>query len=333
VFLLAAQVAAAPALAVPIWLWIGFFVLTGILLALDLLVFHRHAREPSLRESAGWVVFWCSLALVFNGWMWSWAGKAHALEFFTGYLVEWSLSMDNVFVFVVIFKFFSVPLKYQYRVLFWGILGAIVMRLLFILAASQILHHFEWVFYLFGAFLVYTAIKLAVSHGTESHPDQNIVLRLARRYFRVAEGFHGEHFVVRQNGRLRVTSLLLVLLVVESTDVVFAVDSVPAIFGITKEPFIVFTSNVFAIMGLRALYFLLARVITMFCYLHYGLAAILGFIGVKMLLKDVWHPSHELSLLVIAGLLAASIVASLVASRYERRSSDREAGDSGLGAG
>jgi tellurite resistance protein TerC len=316
---LAAQLAAVAALPVPTWLWIGFFALTGALLSLDLFVFHRHARAPSLRESAGWVVFWCGLALAFNGWLWSWAGGTHALEFFTGYLVEWSLSMDNVFVFVVIFKFFGVPLKYQYRVLFWGILGAIVTRLVFILAASELLRHFEWVFYVFGAFLIYTAIKLAFSHGGETDPEHNIILRLARRWLPVAEGFHDEQFVVRHNGRLMATSLLLVLIVIESTDILFAVDSVPAIFGITKEPFIVFTSNVFAIMGLRALYFVLAGVIEIFRYLHYGLAAILGFIGVKMLLNGYWHVSHWLSLLVIASLLAVSIIASLVARRLEHR--------------
>ena len=193
------------------------------------------------------------------------------------------------------------------------------MRLVFILAASQALHHFEWVFYLFGAFLVYTAVKLGLSHGQQTDPEQNVVLRLARRHLPVAEGEHGDHFVVRQDGRLKATSLLLVLLVIESTDVVFAVDSVPAIFGITKEPFIVFTSNVFAIMGLRALYFVLAGIVGRFRYLHFGLAAILAFIGVKMVLMDFWKPSHEVSLLVIVGLLGTSIVASLVAGPGEER--------------
>lgn len=299
------------------WVWIAFIAGTALLLLLDMFVFHRHAHEPTLRESALWTVFWCSLALAFNGWIWWWAGSRHALEFLMGYLVEWSLSMDNVFVFVVIFAYFGVPLRYQYRVLFWGILGAIVMRLTFILAAGELLKRFEWIMYLFGAFLIYTGIKLAMAHAAEAHPDQNFVLRFARRYLRVASGSHGDHFFVRQDGRLYVTSLFLVLLVIESTDVVFAIDSVPAIFGITKDTFIVFTSNVFAIMGLRALYFLLAGVMSLFRYLHYGLSAILVFIGVKMMLHDWWEPPHWLSLGVIVALLGVSIAASLWAARRE----------------
>jgi tellurite resistance protein TerC len=280
-------------------------------------VFHRHAHEPSLRESAGWTIFWCTLALAFNGLVW-WLGDwQHAVLFLTGYLIEWSLSMDNVFVFVVIFSFFGVPLRYQYRVLFWGILGAILMRLTFILAAGKLLERFEWVMYVFGAFLVYTGYKLARSHGGETHPDQNLLLRFARKYLRVAPGTHGDRFFVRIDGKLFVTSLFLVLLVIESTDVVFAIDSVPAIFGITNDTFIVFTSNVFAIMGLRALYFLLAGVMGLFRYLHYGLSAILVFIGMKMLLHSVVHINPVVSLLIILSLLATSIVASLIAARKE----------------
>ncbi|HEX3598496.1 MAG TPA: TerC family protein [Lacipirellulaceae bacterium] len=309
--------------------WVAFCAGTFLLLALDMLVFHRDSHEPTLRESALWTLFWCALALAFNGWLWWWAeqvappGSHHALAFLTGYLVEWSLSMDNVFVFVVIFAFFGVPLKYQYRVLFWGIIGAIALRLLFIVAAAGILHYFEGAFYIFGAFLVYTAIKLATSHGMESHPDQNIFVRLGRKYLRVAEGSHGEKFFVRRDGRLFVTSLFLVLLVIDFTDVLFAIDSVPAIFGITDDPFIVFTSNIFAVMGLRALYFLLAGVMTLFRYLNYGLSAVLGFIGVKMLLHRWWEMPHWQSLLVIIGLLGASIVASLVAAQREKTTGGR----------
>jgi tellurite resistance protein TerC len=226
--------------------------------------------------------------------------------------------MDNVFVFVVIFAYFGVPLKYQYRVLFWGILGAIAMRLTFILAANQLIH-IKYVLEAFGIFLVYTGIKLATAHGTEANPDHNILLRFARKYLRVAKGTHGDKFFVRQDGRLFVTSLFLVLLVIESTDVVFAIDSVPAIFGITKEPFIVFTSNVFAIMGLRALYFLLAGVMNLFRYLSYGLSAILIFIGIKMVLHQWLEMPHWASLLVIVSFLTVSIIASLVASSRERR--------------
>lgn len=318
-----AQAAAPGHLPVTVMHWVAFCAGTFVLLALDMFVFHRHSYEPTLRESAGWTVFWCVLALIFNGWLWWWASKVappgahHALSFLTGYLVEWSLSMDNVFVFVVIFAYFGVPLKYQYRVLFWGIIGAIALRLLFIVAAAGILHYFDWAFYIFGAFLVYTAIKLASSHGMESHPEQNIFVRLGRRFLRVAPGSHGDKFFVRMDGKLFVTSLFLVLLVIDFTDVLFAIDSVPAIFGITQDPFIVFTSNIFAVMGLRALYFLLAGVMTLFRYLNYGLAAVLGFIGVKMLLHRWWVMEHWQSLIVIVGLLGTSIVASLWAARRE----------------
>jgi tellurite resistance protein TerC len=321
VLLLAADVAnaatAAPPLDVPSWFWLAFCGGAALLLALDMFVFHRDSHDPSLRESALWTLFWCCLALAFNAWVWWWAGSRHGLEFLMGYLVEWSLSMDNVFVFVVIFGFFGVPLRHQYRVLFWGILGAIVMRLAFILVAGELLKQFEWVMYLFGAFLIYTGYKLTRSDGGEHPPDQNFLLRFARRYLRVAEGSHGEHFFVRQDGRWFVTSLFLVLLVIESTDVVFAVDSVPAIFGITKEPFIVFTSNIFAIMGLRALYFLLAGVMNMFRYLNYGLSAILIFIGAKMITQHWIDVPHWLSLAIIVGLLATAIVASLWAAKRE----------------
>jgi tellurite resistance protein TerC len=312
------SVFAAAALNVPPHYWIVFCAGTVALLICDMFVFHRHAHEPSLRESAMWTVFWCSLALAFNAWIWWRFDADTAVLFFTGYLVEWSLSMDNVFVFVVIFAYFGVPIKYQYRVLFWGIMGAIVMRLTFIVVFGELLERYEWILYFFGAFLLYTGIKLARAHGAETHPDQNIVLRFARRRLRVAEGSHGDHFFVRQNDKLYVTSLFLVLLVIESTDVVFAVDSVPAIFAITQEPFIVFTSNVFAIMGLRALYFLLAGVMNLFRYLSYGLSAILIFIGIKMLMKDLWHPEPWQSLLVIVFLLAVSIIASVIAARRER---------------
>ena len=314
-------------LVLPWQYWVAFCVGTLVLLVLDMFVFHRHSHEPTLRESALWTAFWCGLALAFNAVIWYWAGTTHAIHFITGYLVEWSLSMDNVFVFVVIFAFFGVPLKYQYRVLFWGIFGAIVMRLTFILIFGKLLHKYEWILYFFGLFLIYTGIKLATSHGSEAHPDQNIVLRLARRYLPVAHGAHGDKFFVRENGKLMVTSLFLVLLVIESTDVVFAIDSVPAIFGITTDRFIVFTSNVFAIMGLRALYFLLAGVMNLFRYLTYGLSAILVFIGVKMMLHAYWDPPSWLSLVVIVSLLGTSIATSIVAARREKRLGIGEEGE------
>ena len=306
------------------WHWIGFGVLVVVLLALDLFVFHRNDRVPKLRESAGWTIFWCSLALAFNGFIWWTFGREPAAAFLTGYVVEWSLSMDNVFVFAVIFRFFHVPKQYQYRVLFWGILGAIVLRLVFVLAGTQLIRHFEWVLPVFGLLLVYTAVKLVKQTGVEVHPEKSFVLRAARRLLNVTQEGHHRHghaFFVRENGRFCVTPLFLVLLVVESTDVLFAVDSVPAIFGITRDPFIVFTSNIFAILGLRALYFLLAGVIDMFEFLHYGLAAVLAFIGCNMI-GDYFIP-HEsahliptwVKLLTIAVLLGVSILVSILVKK------------------
>jgi len=323
-------------LPVTLWHWFAFGVLVVVLLALDLLVFHRKDHVPTLRESFGWTVFWIALGLAFNGLIWWWGimaghGSDPGVKYLAGYLVEKSLSMDNIFVFVIIFRFFSVPLMYQYRVLFWGILGAIAMRLVFILVGVELFHRVSWVAPLFGAFLVYTAYKLTRHKaGEEVHPEKNIVLKFSRRVFPVSKGDHHQHghnFFVRENGSWCVTPMFLVLLVIESTDVVFAVDSVPAIIGITDDRFIAFTSNIFAILGLRALYFLLAGVVEMFRYLHYGLAAILGFVGVKMI-AEWWHElqggaGHLVpawaSLLVIAMLLAVSIIASvLVASREQQ---------------
>ena len=291
----------------------------AVLLTLDLLVFHRHDRVPSLRESAGWTVFWCGLAAAFNGLVWWGLGREAGTDFLTGYVIEWSLSMDNVFVFAVIFRFFQIPSQYQYRVLFWGILGAIVLRLVFVLAGTQLIHHFDWVLPLFGLLLIYTALRLAWQAGSDVQPDKSLVLRVVRRLLPVSRGSHAQYghaFLVREDGQLCITPLLLVLLVMESTDVLFAVDSVPAVFGITLDPFIVFTSNIFAVLGLRALYFLLAGVMQIFSYLHYGLAAVLAFVGANMV-ADYFlsRPGEHLiatwaKLLVIAGLLGISIVAS-----------------------
>lgn len=319
-------------LEVELWHWLAFAGLVVVLLALDLVVFHRRVHTPTLPESAGWTVFWITLALIFNGLVW-WRGwSLHGTSeagvlFLTGFLVEKSLSMDNLFVFVVIFRFFHVPLKYQYRVLFWGVLGAIVMRLVFILAGVSLIQRFDWLITFFGGFLVYTGIKLAFHESADVHPEKNIVLRTARKLLPVTHDDHGQKFFARENGALCITPLFLVLLVVESTDVLFAVDSVPAILGITKDSFIVFTSNVFAILGLRALYFLLAGVIDRFRYLHYGLSAILVFIGLKMLAEYVgkhWFGREHLitsavSLIVVASLLTVSVVVSIVATRREER--------------
>lgn len=326
--LLAQAPAVAAQLPVEWWHWAAFFTFVGVLLFLDLVVFHRKSHEPSLREAAAWTVIWCSIALGFNLVVGFWLGREPGIQFLTGYVVEWSLSMDNVFVFAVVFTFFRVPLKYQYRVLFWGIMGAVIMRLTFILAGAALIERFSWILPVFGAFLVYTAIKLTMAGDSEVHPDQNLLMRMAKKIFPVAIGDHGDRFFVRENGRRAITPLFLVLLVIESTDVMFAVDSVPAIFSITKDPFIVFTSNIFAILGLRALYFLLAGVMDLFRYLKYGLSAVLGFVGVKMLIEYYVHEFLEwpknahvispgVSLLVIVTLLGAAIVASIIAKRRE----------------
>lgn len=300
-----------------VWEWIVFAVVVVVLLTLDLLVFHRHDHVPTLRESFWWTVFWISVGLTFNAVFWWWKGHDAGVLFLTSFLIEKSLSMDNIFVFVVIFRFFAVPLMYQYRVLFWGILGAVGMRLAFILAGVELIERFDWVIPLFGAFLVYTAYKLARHSGTEVHPESNPVLRLSRRYFRISKGDHHEYghaFFVRETGRLCITPMFLALLVIESTDVLFAVDSVPAVLSITTDRFIAFSSNVFAILGLRALYFLLAGMVDRFRYLHYGLAAVLGFVGLKMLAQYwfVFELPHWVPLLVVVGLLAVSVAASLL---------------------
>jgi tellurite resistance protein TerC len=296
------------------WLAFGGFVVT--VLVLDLGVFHRHSRETTLREAGIWTAIWCSLALVLNAIIWAWRGTDHAVNFLVGYLIEWSLSMDNVFVFAVIFSFFRVPRKYQYRVLFWGIIGAIFMRLAFVLIGATLIAKFHWIIYVLGAFLVYTGAKL-IFHDESVDPEHSWVLRTARKYLKVSKEPHGEKFFVKEDGVLCATPLFLVLLVVETTDVAFAVDSVPAIFAITSDSFIVFTSNIFAILGLRALYFLLAGVMDMFRYLRYGLSAILIFVGIKMLIHS-WIPiAPWASLLVVVGLLATSIIASLVAAKRD----------------
>jgi tellurite resistance protein TerC len=324
---------------VALWHWLAFGALVAVLLTLDLLVFHRHARTPSLRESAGFTIFWCSLAVAFNALIWWWMGHESGAMFLSGYLVEWTLSMDNVFVFAVIFRFFHIPVKYQYRVLFWGILGAVLMRLGFILGGIALINWLRWVSLIFGAFLLYTAYKIARQATAEVHPEKNVVLKFARRYLRVAHGDHrdhGEHFFVTQNGRWAITPMFLVLLVVESTDVLFAIDSVPTIIGITHNQFIAFTSNVFAILGLRALYFLLVGVMDMFRYLHYGLSAVLAFVGLKMIAeyfageepgKYLIHPL--ISLAVIAVLLGISILASIIARRREAEGSGQQVAASG----
>jgi tellurite resistance protein TerC len=298
-------------------LWTGFTAFVLAMLALDLGVFHRKAHEVGFKEALAWSAVWISLALAFNVLVYQWFGAQRALEFLTGYLIEKALSVDNIFVFVVIFSFFAVPAAYQHRVLFWGILGALLMRAFFILAGAALLQLFHWVVYVFGGFLVITGVKLLLYQGHEIHPQRNPIYRLFRRLVPAVSGYRGARFTVVEHGRRYATPLLAVLVVVEATDIVFAVDSIPAIFAVTTDPFIVYTSNIFAILGLRALYFLLAAVIDRFHYLKLGLAFVLCFVGVKMLIADLYKIPIAASLAVVASLLAGSVVASLLRPRPE----------------
>ena len=296
-----------------IWLWIGFNAFVLLLLALDLGVFHRKAHVVSFREAIGWTVAWVTLALLFNIGVAHYAGPEKAVEFLTGYVIEYSLSVDNIFVFALLFSYFSVPPMYQHRVLFWGILGALVMRAIMIGAGVVLIAKFAWIIYVFGGFLILTGIKMIVKREEQIHPEQNRVVKLFKRFMPVTRDFRGNHFFVRENGILMATPLFVVLLLVEMSDVIFAVDSIPAIFAVTKDPFILYTSNVFAILGLRSLYFALSGVLDKFHYLKVGLGVVLSFVGVKMLVAHTeWKIDTHFSLAVIVCVIGASIVASLI---------------------
>ena len=305
-------------------MWTGFIAFVVLMLALDLFVFGGNkAHKVSVKEAGIWSLVWVSMALLFNGGLWwylnSTVGAAvadqKALEFFSGYLIEKALSVDNVFVFLLIFTAFQVPQQYQRRVLIYGVLGAIIMRAVMILAGAWVVSEFSWVLYVFGAFLLITGLRMLVAVDAKPNVANNPVLRFARRHLHVSDGDHGERFFVRKAGVLFVTPLFLVLLLIECTDLVFAVDSIPAIFAITTDPFIVFTSNLFAILGLRALYFLLVDVADRFHLLKYGLAMVLTFIGAKMLIMPWYHVPVQASLTVVAVLIAASCVASVFTTR------------------
>jgi tellurite resistance protein TerC len=282
------------------------------MLVLDLGVFHKKAHEVSLVEASIWSAVWVALAGVFNVGVFFWFGPERGLEFTTGYLIEKALAVDNIFVFVVIFSTFAVPAIYQHRVLFWGVLGALVMRAAFILAGGAFLQRFHWAIYVFGALLAVTGVKLLLQRNQEMHPERNPLVRWFQKIVPMTHEFHADKFVVLKNGRRYATPLLLALVAVEVTDLIFAVDSIPAIFAVTSDPFIVFTSNIFAILGLRSLYFLLAGVITKFVYLKVGLSFVLIFVGAKMLLMDVYEVPIGASLGVIAGILGLSIIVSLL---------------------
>ena len=306
-----------------LWLWIGFNVFILAMLALDLGVFHRKTHVVSLRESITWTGVWVVLALVFNAGVWHYAGSGKALEFFTGYLIEKSLSVDNVFVFALLFSYFAVPPKYQHKVLFWGILGALIMRAIIIALGAVLIAKFAWIIYVFGAFLILTGIKMIVKRAEEIHPERNPVVRWFKAFMPVTPDYRGDKFFVRENGIRMATPLFIVLLLVEFTDLIFAVDSIPAIFAVTKDPFIVYTSNVFAILGLRSLYFALASVIDKFHYLKIGLGMVLSFVGVKMLLgHSPWKIDTLFSLGVIVLILTTSVVWSLLKPRKAKPVSD-----------
>jgi tellurite resistance protein TerC len=308
-------------IATPI-LWTTFSVFVLGMLALDLGVFSRKPHEVHFREALTWSAVWIALALIFNGWIYARFGTQKALEFLTGYLIEKALSVDNIFIFVVLFASFAVPKIYQHRVLFWGVLGAIVMRAIFIFAGAALLERFHWIIYVFGAILVITGIRLLVHHDIDPHPERNPLYKMAKRMLRTTPEYHGKSFWIVREGKRYATPLLLVLLAIEATDVVFAIDSIPAIFAITTDPFIVYTSNIFAILGLRALYFLLAGIIDKFHLLKVGLAFVLMFVGVKMVIVEWVKIPVVVSLIVIATILGGSIVASLLISPPLERSRD-----------
>jgi tellurite resistance protein TerC len=292
--------------------WIFFNIFIFMLLALDLGVFQKRAHTVKIKEALLLSAFWIGISLLFNLFVYFWLGPKPALEFLTGYLIEKSLSVDNLFVFYLLFSYFKVPAANQHKVLFYGILGALVLRFLFIFTGVAVIHRFHWTIYILGAFLVFSGIKMAFQQDSEIHPEKNPVLRFARRLIPVTKDYHRGRFFVRGAGRRLATPLFIVLLVIETTDIMFAVDSIPAILSITLDTFIVYSSNVFAILGLRALYFALAGVIELFHYLHYGLSLILVFVGIKMLISDIYKIPTPLALGFVAVILALSIVLSLL---------------------
>jgi tellurite resistance protein TerC len=304
-----------------IWLWVGFNVFVLAMLALDLGVFHRKAHVVSLKESLVWTFVWIGLALVFNAGVWHYAGSQKALEFFTGYLIEKSLSVDNVFVFALLFSYFAVPPLFQHTVLFWGILGALLFRALFIAAGVGLINALHWTLYVLGAFLVVSGLRLAFEKERAFNPEKNLSIRLFRKFFPVSDSYDANRFFTRRNGALLATPLFITLLVVETTDIVFATDSIPAILGITTDPFLVYSSNIFAILGLRALYFVLAGVMRLFRFLHYGLSLILVFVGLKMLAERYVQLSVELELGTVLAILLLSILASVIIPDNDARAS------------
>ncbi|HYS43839.1 MAG TPA: TerC family protein [Geobacteraceae bacterium] len=298
-------------------MWLGFAVIMTTMFILDMGVFSRKSHEIRFREALSWTLVWVSLALAFNAGIYYFMGPDKALEFFTGYLIEESLSVDNLFVFIMIFGYFHVTKVHQPKILKWGILGALAMRAVFILVGIGLIERFHWMVYIFGGLLVFTGIKMAFGKGEKIEPERNLLVRLVRRFVPLTARVRGDRFFIREEGVMSATPLFLTLLVVESSDVIFAVDSIPAVLAVTRDPFIVYTSNVFAIMGLRSLYYLLANVMEMFVYLKLGISFILAFVGAKMLLADVYPIPIYFSLGVIVGVLAISIVTSITIGKKE----------------
>lgn len=296
----------------PFWLWAIFGVVVVFLLALDLGVFNRNAHEVKLKEALGWTTVWILTALTFNVGIFVWEGQVKATEFLTAYVIEKALSVDNIFVFIIIFTYFHVGKKYQHKILFWGVIGAVLMRAVFIGAGVAIIHKFAWIMYVFGAFLVFTGIKLAIKSDEKIDPENNLGVKLLKKIVPVTHSADHGHFFTRINGKLHATTLFVALVVVEFTDLIFAVDSIPAVLAITHDPFIAYTSNIFAIMGLRSLYFALAGVMDLFHYLRFGLAFILVFVGFKMLIAEHYHLPVMVSLGVILATLTLSVAASMV---------------------
>ncbi|WP_224366554.1 TerC family protein [Hyalangium versicolor] len=306
-------------------LWAGFIAFVLAMLALDLGVFHRQSHEVRFKEALVWSGVWVSLALLFNLGIWWHFGTEPGVQFLTGYLIEKSLSIDNIFVFVIVFSSLRIPAIYQHRVLFWGILSALVLRAIMIFAGVAMLQRFHWLIYVFGAFLIFTGVKLFLNRNKEEHPENSAAMRWARRVIPSTSQFHGHHFFTRDNGRWLATPLLMALLLVEVTDVIFALDSIPAIFAVTQDPFLVFTSNIFAILGLRSLFFLVAGMVEKFSYLKIGLSAVLVFVGAKMTLVDFVKVPAAVSLGVIALLIGGSVLASFLKARSDEAAKGKEA--------
>ncbi len=305
-------------------LWVGFNVFVLGMLALDLGVFHRKSHTVTVREALIWTGVWVTLSLFFNLFIYYYFGEELAVEFFTGYLIEKSLSVDNIFVMIMIFSYFQVPQEYQHKVLFWGILGALVMRIIFILSGIELIHRFHWLIYFFGGFLIFTGIRMITSGDVKIEPEKNPVVKLARKIFSVTPTFEGDKFFTKRNGKTWATPLFLVVILIEATDLIFAVDSIPAILAISEDPFIVYTSNVFAILGLRSLYFALSGIEKYFHYLKFGLSAILVFVGLKMCIVDFYKIPVTISLIVIVFLLAIAMIASVLFPKKEETENPQE---------